>query len=114
MLVNSFPQTYATEISKIHKYATAILQRLFQSNFDIVLFIMVAHNLGTQIKGLYKLVSVTKGYLFVSSTLSLEPIRALFLETTRGLRAPQTLATLTTTSTAPQNNFLEQVLFPKL
>ena len=28
MLVNSFSQAYATEIFKIHKYATAILQRL--------------------------------------------------------------------------------------
>ena len=63
---------------------------------------MGAHNLGTQIKGLYKLVSVTKGNLFVSSASSIEPIRALFLDTTRGLTATQTLAALTTTSTAPQ------------
>ena len=63
---------------------------------------MGAHNLGTQIKGLYKLVSVTKGNLFVSSASSIEPIRALFLDTTRSLTATQTLAALTTTSTAPQ------------
>ena len=63
---------------------------------------MGAHNLGTQIKGLYKLVSVTKGNLFVSSASSTEPIRALFLDTTRGLTATQTLAALTTTSTAPK------------
>ena len=63
---------------------------------------MGAHNLGIQIKGLYKLVPVTKGNLFVSSTSSIEPIRALFLDTTRGLTATQTLAALTTTSTAPQ------------
>ena len=43
-----------------------IFQGLLQSNFDIILLIMVAHNLGTQIKGLYKLVPVTKGKLFVS------------------------------------------------
>ena len=36
------------------------------SNFNIVLLVMVAHNLGNQIKGLYKLVLVTKGKLFVS------------------------------------------------
>ena len=47
MLVNSFSQAYATEIFKIHKYATAILQRLLQSNFNITLSIMGAHNLGT-------------------------------------------------------------------
>ena len=63
---------------------------------------MGAHNLGIQIKGLYKLVPVTKGNLFVSSASSIEPIRALFLDTTRGLTATQTLAALTTTSTAPQ------------
>ena len=63
---------------------------------------MGAHNLGTQIKGLYKLVSVTKGNLFVSSASSIEPITALFLDTTRSLTATQTLAALTTTSTAPQ------------
>ena len=66
---------------------------------------MVAHDLGIQIKGLYKLVSVTKGNLFVSSASSLEPIRTLFLDTKRGITAPQTLTALTTKSTAPQNNF---------
>ena len=63
---------------------------------------MGAHNLSTQINGLYKLASVTKGNLFVSSASSIEPIRALFLDTTRGLTATQTLAALTTTPTAPQ------------
>ena len=66
---------------------------------------MGAHNWGTQIKDWYKLVSVTKGNLFVRSALLIEPTRALFLDTTRGVTAPQTLAALTTTSTAPQNNF---------
>ena len=63
MLINSFPQACATEIINIQKYATAIFQRLFKSNLDIVLLIMGAHNLGSQIKGLHKLVSVTKGNL---------------------------------------------------
>ena len=44
----------------------AIFQRLFESNFDVILLIKDPHNLGTQIKGFYKLVSVTKGKLFVS------------------------------------------------
>ena len=39
---------------------------IFESNFDIVLLTMVDHNLATQIKGLYNLVSVTKGKLFAS------------------------------------------------
>ena len=43
-----------------------IFWRLFESNFDIILLIKLAHNLGTQIKDLYKLVSVTKGKLFVN------------------------------------------------
>ena len=68
---------------------------------------MGAHNFGIQIKDLYKLVSVTKGNLFVSSAASIEPIRALLLGTTRGLKAPQTLAALAATFTAPQNNSLE-------
>ena len=67
---------------------------------------MGAHNLGTQIKALNKLVSVAKGHLFLTSVSSTEPMRALFLDTTRGLTAPETAA-LTNTSTAPQNNFLE-------
>ena len=50
---------------------------------------MVAHDLGIQIKGLYKLVSVTKGNLFVSSASSLKPIRTLFLDTNRDITAPQ-------------------------
>ena len=46
---------------------TAILHfAIFLSSFDIVLLIMVAHNGGTQIKGLYELVLVTKGKLFGS------------------------------------------------
>ena len=36
---------------------------------------MGAHNLGTQIKGFYKSVSVTKGNLVVNSASSIEPIR---------------------------------------
>ena len=44
----------------------AIFQRLFKNILDIALLLMVAHNLGTQIKGLYKLVSVAKGKLFLS------------------------------------------------
>ena len=44
----------------------AIFQRLFGTNIGILLLIIVPHNLGTQIKGLYKLVSVTKGKLFVN------------------------------------------------
>ena len=52
---------------------------------------MGAHNLGTQIEGLYKLVSATKRNLFLSSVSSIEPIRTLFLDTTRGVKAPQTL-----------------------
>ena len=68
---------------------------------------MGAYNLDTQIKDLYKLVSVTKGNLFLSSVSSIEPIRALFLDATRGLAALQTLAALRTTSTAPKNIFLE-------
>ena len=70
---------------------------------------MSARNLGTQIKGLYKFESMAKGNLFVSSASSIEPIRALFLDTTRGLTTPQTLAALTTTSMAPQNNFFRIV-----
>ena len=53
----------------------------------------------------------TKGNLFVSSAASIEPIRALLLDTTRGLKAPQTLAALATTFAAPQNNSLEQFFF---
>ena len=68
---------------------------------------MGAHNFGIQIKDLYKLVSVTKGNLFVSSAASIEPRRALLLGTTRGLKAPQTLAALAATFAAPQNNSLE-------
>ena len=37
-----------------------IFQRLWKSNFDTVLLIMVAHDLGTQIKGFYNFESVTK------------------------------------------------------
>ena len=70
---------------------------------------MTACNLGTQIKGLYKLESMTKGNLFISSASSIEPIRALFLDTTRGLTTPQTLAALTTTSIASQNIFFRIV-----
>ena len=70
---------------------------------------MSACNLGTQIKGLYKLESMTKGNLFISSASSIEPITALFLDTTRGLTTPQTLAALTTTSIASQNNFFRIV-----
>ena len=70
---------------------------------------MSACNLGTQIKGLYKLESMTKGNLFISSASSIEPIRALFLDITRGLTIPQTLAALTTTSIACQNNFFRIV-----
>ena len=44
---------------------------------------------------------------------SIELIWALFLDTPRSLTAPQILAELTTTTTAPQNNFLEQFLFLK-
>ena len=68
---------------------------------------MGAHNLGTQIKVLYKLGSVTKENAFVSSASSIEPIKALFLDTNRSFTIPQTLAGLTTTFTAAQNNFLE-------
>ena len=67
---------------------------------------MGAKNLSTQSKCLYKLVPVTKGNLFVNSASSIEPIWALFLDTTRDLATPQTTA-LTTSSTAHQNNFLE-------
>ena len=75
---------------------------------------MGAHNLGTQIKGLYKLVLVTEGNLFASSASSREPMAALFLDTTRGLTPLQTLAAWTPTSTASQNYFLEKFLFPKV
>ena len=44
------------------------------------------------------------------SALSIEPIRALFLETTRGLTAPYTSAALTTAYTTPQNKFFIIVL----
>ena len=67
---------------------------------------MGANIWGTHIKYFYKLVSVTKGNLFVSSASSIDPTRDLFLDTTRGLKTPQTAA-LTTTFTAPENNFLE-------
>ena len=67
MLVNTFAQVCATEIFNIHKYPTAIFRRLFFCNFDIVLLIMGAHKLGTLIKVLYQLVSVTKEtYLLLS------------------------------------------------
>ena len=51
---------------KILWMAIVIFQRLFWSNFDIVLSIMIAHNLGIHTKSLYKLVSAAKGKLFVS------------------------------------------------
>ena len=44
------------------------MQQLFSREYSkvvLILSIMGAHNLSTQIKGLYKLVSVTKGNLFV-------------------------------------------------
>ena len=40
--------------------------RVFKSNFNIILLLMGAQNLGTQIKDLYKLVSVEKGNSFLS------------------------------------------------
>ena len=66
---------------------------------------MGARNLGTQIKKKTYLEKET--YFYISSVSSIEPIRALFLDTTRGLTASQTLPTLTTTSTATQNIILE-------
>ena len=59
-----YPQACTTE--KHLRKVIVIFQRLFKSNLDITLLIIVAHNGGTQIKGLYKLVSVTKGKLFAS------------------------------------------------
>ena len=67
---------------------------------------MGAHIWGTHIKYFYKLASFTKGNLFVSSASSIDRTRDLLLDTTRGLKTPQTAA-LTTTFTAPENNFLE-------
>ena len=40
--------------------------RVFKSNFNIILLLIGAQNLGTQIKDLYKLVSVEKGNSFLS------------------------------------------------
>ena len=51
---------------KILGKVIAIFYKLLYSNFNIVLLIMVAHNLSIQIKGLYKFLSVTKGEIFVS------------------------------------------------
>ena len=56
MLVNRFPQRCATE--KHYYFPETILQQFW--------YYMGAHNLGTQIKGLDKLVPVTKGKLFLS------------------------------------------------
>ena len=43
----------------------------------------------------------------VSTASFMEPTRTFFLDTTMGLREPQTSAAWTTIATAAQNNFLE-------
>ena len=62
MLINSFPQVCTTEKHQgrfiIAIFPDTILQQIW--------YYMGAHNLGTQIKDLHKLVPVTKGKLFVS------------------------------------------------
>lgn len=44
----------------------------------------------------------------VSTASFMEPTRYFFLDTTMGLRLPQTSAAWTTTATAAQNNYLEE------
>ena len=62
MLVNSFPQACKTEktLGKVYNcyFSETILQQFW--------YYMGAHNLGTQIEGLHKLVPETKGKLFLS------------------------------------------------
>ena len=57
MLINSFPQVCTTE-GKVYN--------CYFSRYYSTANYMGAHNLGTQIKDLHKLVPVTKGKLFVS------------------------------------------------
>ena len=54
---------------------------------------MGARNLGTQIEKKTYLEKET--YLYISSVSSIEPIRALFLDTTRGLTASRGITGLT-------------------